>query len=167
MEFLAPLHPKMVHFPIALLLTYTLLEVVGAVTKKMVFTRSAFILLILGVLAAFATAFTGHQAGEIAAQWNELSEVPLPMKMIAQHEQWAGYTFWFFLVLMILRIIVVLRAHKNKISEELFGKLKYGFAVLALVGAFFVFKTGEYGGRLVYEHGVGTELVQPDTTTSN
>jgi uncharacterized membrane protein len=34
---------------------------------------------------------------------------------------------------------------------------KYSFVVLALIGAFFVFKTGDLGGRMVYEHGIGTQ----------
>ena len=35
---------------------------------------------------------------------------------------------------------------------------KYVFCVLALVGSYFVYQTGEYGGKMVFQHGVGTQF---------
>ncbi len=46
MDFLAELHPKVVHFPIALLLTYAILELVGIVFKKEFYQKTAHLLLL-------------------------------------------------------------------------------------------------------------------------
>jgi len=40
-EFIAQLHPKIVHFPIALLLTYAFLETLGAVWRKEFISKAA------------------------------------------------------------------------------------------------------------------------------
>ena len=41
MEFLAQLHPKIIHFPIAFLLIYVLLEITGVITKKDFYLKAA------------------------------------------------------------------------------------------------------------------------------
>ncbi|MHB9014432.1 MAG: DUF2231 domain-containing protein, partial [Ignavibacteriaceae bacterium] len=65
MEFLAQLHPKIVHFPIALLSTYVLLEIIGVVFKRDFFSKAAHLILLLGVLGALAAVFTGNQAEDV------------------------------------------------------------------------------------------------------
>ena len=36
--------------------------------------------------------------------------------------------------------------------------MKIGFVLLAIAGCFFVYKTGQYGGKIVYKHGVGVSI---------
>ena len=52
MEFLANLHPKLVHFPIVFLLCYVVLEIIAAISKKEVFSKAAHITLFFGVVTA-------------------------------------------------------------------------------------------------------------------
>ena len=66
MDFLAGLHPKIVHFPIALLSAYALLEIIGIVFKNEFLSKTAHLFLFLGVLGALAAVLTGNQAEEAA-----------------------------------------------------------------------------------------------------
>ena len=52
MEFLANLHPVIVHFPIAFFILYFLFEAAGIILGKDFLLKSAFIILLIGVVAA-------------------------------------------------------------------------------------------------------------------
>jgi uncharacterized membrane protein len=145
MEFLAEFHPRVVHFPIALLLTYVLFEVLGAITKKDFLLKAAHLILLLGVIGAFAAVQTGERAEMAFDFWNKEASA-----LMEQHEQYANITIWYFTALLVVRTFLVF---KKKFTNV----FKYSFVVLALIGAFFVFKTGDLGGRMVYEHGIGTQ----------
>ncbi|MDP2303701.1 MAG: hypothetical protein Q8N03_14880 [Ignavibacteria bacterium] len=152
MEFLAAFHPKLVHFPIALLLTYTLLEAVGAILKKDFFSKAAYILLILGVLGAVAAAQTGEQAELLFENWTKASG-----DLLESHEKYANLTVWLFSVLLVIRTaftILVQLKKKYTVNQTV---LKYIFVLIAIIGCYFIYETGEYGGKMVYEHGVGTK----------
>jgi len=155
MEFLGSLHPKIIHFPIALFIVYTFLEASGFLLKKEVFTKAAFIVLILGMIGAFAAVLTGHQAEEVWKNWNTISK-----PMLEEHETFATITLWYFFGLLILRTFYVINVEiKNKFREHT-KKMLLGFVILALAGCFFIYKTGEYGGKMVYKQGVGVSIEQ-------
>jgi uncharacterized membrane protein len=145
MEFLAEFHPKVIHFPIAFFLAYVLLESIGAIFKKDFFSKTAHLFLFFGVLGALAAVLTGNQAEETFEYWNKQSS-----DLVEEHELFATITLWYFTGLLVLRTFVTV---KKKFS----GVFTYTFVVLALVGAYFVFHTGDLGGQMVYRHGVGTE----------
>jgi uncharacterized membrane protein len=152
MEFLAAFHPKVIHFPIALLLTYTLLEAVGAILKKELFSNAAYILLILGVLGAIAAVQTGQQAEHLFENWTKSSGDLLEM-----HEKYANLTVWLFSFLLVIRtaFIILVQVKKKFVANAVI--LKYIFVLIAVIGCYFIYETGEYGGKMVYEHGVGTK----------
>jgi len=158
MEFLASLHPKMVHFPIALLLTYSLLEVIGIIIKKESFTKAASIVLVLGLVGALAAVLTGNQADEVAETLFD-KNVNIPLGKISAHETYATYTLWYFAALFFLRIFLILK-------KKFAGKIQYIFILLALIGSTLVFLTGLKGGELVYKHGVGTEVILPPDSSN-
>ncbi len=157
MESLSQLHPQIVHFPIALFFVYVLLEIIGAVSKKEFFSRAAHLILFLGVLGAFAAVLTGNSAEDAA---RELSKegASIPFKAIEEHSDYANFIIWFFAGLLVLRTYFVLK-------KKFTGAIKYLFAVLAIAGAFFVYRTGYLGGRLVYKYGVGTDLKKMELKT--
>lgn len=163
MESIAQFHPIIVHFPIVLLLLYALFEGAGAILKKDFLSKSAHIVLALAIIAALAALITGEQALKTAELWDDkglkLDDITIPFGMIHKHEDFASMTFWYFTVLLILRTFLVI---KKKFS----GYFKYATALLAIFGCFFIYKTGEIGGQLVYKHGVGTELIKPVDSTS-
>ena len=60
------IHPMVVHFPIALLLSAWLLDVLALITKRPRLHQFALCHLMLGVLGAGAAVLTGLQAEEMA-----------------------------------------------------------------------------------------------------
>jgi uncharacterized membrane protein len=145
MDLFSSLHPKFVHFPIAFFLVYLLLELIGAIFKKEFYSKAAHLFLFFGVLGALAATFTGDQAVDAFDGWTKTSHA-----VLRAHHNFATITTWFFSTLLVLRTIVVLR----KKFTPLF---KYGFVLLGILGTYFIVMTGEYGGRMVYIQGVGTE----------
>ncbi len=155
MEFLAALHPKITHFPIVLLLSYVVLEIISAFSKKEIFSKAAHITLLLGVLTAFLAVLTGNQAVEVADKLKEAG-ASIPSGVIEKHEDFANLTIWYFTAVLVFRTYLVL---KKKFTTN----YKYIFIILALAGSYFLYKAGEYGGKLVYKYGVGTELKKTET----
>ncbi len=154
MEFIAELHPKVVHFPVALLITYTLFEILGAFLKREFISKAALVILFLGIITAVLAVLTGNQADQLARSLAEKGAA-YPKDLIEQHELFATLTIWYFFALMILRTYFV-------IKKKFENKVKYLFAVLAIIGSVFVYKAGDYGGELVYKHGIGTDLIKPE-----
>ena len=150
-EFIAQLHPKIVHFPIALLFTYTLLEALGAIFRKDLFSKAAAIVLTLGVFGAIAALFTGGQALDYANVVDASDIGPVPMKHLTEHAEWADITVWFFAGVLVLRVLYILFVDIKKKFPQLLHTAKYGFTILAIVGCYFVFRTGEAGGEEVYK----------------
>jgi uncharacterized membrane protein len=150
MEFLAGLHPKIVHYPIAFLLIYVLLEIAGVLSKKAFFQKSAHLFLLLGVIAAVAAVITGNQAADIASKLKDKGAI-IPSGLISEHQEYATITLWYFTLLLVLRTFFVLK-------KRFRGFVQYIFILLAITGGYLIYQTGDHGGRLVYDHGVGTEL---------
>ncbi len=153
MEFLASLHPKMVHFPIALLFAFCFLEITGIIFKRESFTKAASIILVLGLIGAVAAVLTGNQADEFAEMLFD-KDINIPLGKISVHESYATYTLWYFTALFFLRLFLIL---KKKFS----GIIRYSFVLLAIIGSILIFFTGLKGGELVYKHGIGTEIIVP------
>jgi uncharacterized membrane protein len=144
--FLAEIHPKVVHFPVALLTVYSLLEIYGIVFKKDFISKSALLILCLGVVAAFFAVLTGNQAADEFNFVNEASRA-----LFSEHQNYATYLLWFSVILCGLRIFVVLK-------KKFDGLTKYIFIIFALLMIFFVYQTGMIGGELVKKYRVGTEV---------
>ncbi len=145
MEFLADIHTKAVHFPIALLITYSLLEIIGLIFNKKLFTQTAFVVLITGIIAIFIAVLTGNQAFEAYQHWDEASS-----NIFNSHQFYANITTWYFVFMVVLRTFLVVKKKFN-------GVIKYLFILFAVIGIFFIYKTAEYGGELINKFGVGTE----------
>jgi uncharacterized membrane protein len=148
-------HPRFVHFPIALLSTYVLLEVIGVVFKKDFFSKAAHLILFLGVFGALAAVLTGNMAEEAAEKLFDEKDVLIPFGAIHDHENWATITIWYFAGVLLLRTIFA-------VKKKFQGAFQYVFILLAVVGMYFVYQTGDHGAKLVYglkeKGGVGTEL---------
>jgi len=147
-SFLASIHPKVVHFPIALLTTYSLLEIVGIVTNKEFISKSALLILCLGVFTAFLSVLTGNQASQEFNFWNNESKA-----LLVEHQNYATYLLWGAFAVCTLRIFLTV---KKKFS----GGIKFIFILFAIAIIFFVYETGIRGGNLVNKYGVGTDLRQ-------
>jgi uncharacterized membrane protein len=146
MEFLAELHPKVVHFPVALLFTFALFELLGTVLKKDYFHKAAHIILFLGVIGSVFAVLSGKQAGAANPNWTEASS-----ELIREHASFANITMWYFVGVLIIKTFLVVKKKMNQ-------TFNYIILALAFVGCFFIYETSEHGGELVTKFGIGTEL---------
>jgi uncharacterized membrane protein len=149
MEFLAELHPKIIHFPIAFFILYSLFESSGIILKKEFLLKSALIILILAIIFSVLAVLTGNQAYEILKE--RQTDTALYKDIISQHELFATITLWYFIGVMFLRIYFV-------VKKKFVGKNQYLFIVLGLIGSLLIIITGSYGGDLVFKYGIGTKI---------
>lgn len=140
------LHPVLVHFPIGLLLLAIGLDAVSCLLRYSRWLRHvASMVYVLGTLAVVATYLTGRMAAQHV--W-----VPgMAQAIVKDHWDWAFRTVWFFGVLTTARLLVLWP--RNREPRRLILAI---FALAGLVGAGLVGETGDRGGRLVYQFGVGT-----------
>ena len=146
MEFLAELHPKVVHFPIALFFTFALFELLGTVLKKDYLLKAAHLLLFLGVVGSVLAVLSGKQAAGANPYWTEASR-----GLIREHSSFADITIWYFVGLLVVKTYLVLMKKMNQTFNHI-------ILALALIGCYFVYQTSEHGGQLVTKFGIGTEL---------
>lgn len=92
---------------------------------------------------------------DVANKWENQGAM-IPFHAISEHQESANWAVWFFSILLILRTMAVLK-------KKFAGYIKYVFLVLAIVGMFIIYRTGELGGKLVYKYGVGTQLLKPES----
>ena len=144
-----PLHPMIVHFPIALLLTSVLFDAASHIFKRESLRDGALWLLVLGLLGGIAASIAGSFAEE-AAEKTGIAE-----SLIETHESLAFVTLGIFGVLFLWRIFM-----RNQLS----GQLLAIYLLVATIGVGTLSATGYYGGDLVYEHGAGVNVVSHGTS---
>lgn len=139
MEFLANLHHKVIHFPIAFLMVYPLIEILALTTGKDFFVKSAGVFLLIGTLGSLAAVFTGNQAFTFIKEWQNES-----LQVFDSHQTFASISVWYFTGLLILRTYLSIKKKLNK-------KILIVFVILSLIGAYLIFQTANYGGELAKE----------------
>lgn len=136
MEFLADLHPKIVHFPMAFLMVYPFMELIAIITKKDFFIRTAFIFLLIGVVGAVLAVLTGNQAFIAISQMNDKT-----LELFNKHEFYTNLTTWFFTALLFVRFYL---PAKKRLTQNLHLLI----LIVAIIGMYFVYQAGNYGGML-------------------
>lgn len=140
------LHPKMVHFAVALLIMAWLFELLRRLTGKEAFGAAARWNMIFGGLAAVAALVTGLLAEDRVV-------IPTAAGEVFERHETFGY------ITMILGVILL-------IVQVAPGGLHRRFRALVLIvstAAVVSLTIGAYnGGRLVYDFGVGV-MEQPGT----
>ena len=141
MEFLSyfhPLHPKVVHFPIALFISALGFEVASLVFQKETLHRTALQIYILAVLATPFVILSGLEEAE---------HLNLKHPILNLHRQFAFLTMY-----TSLASLPILWFIKN--NKRIFRIVFLSFILLVVI---FVSTTAHHGGRMVYEYGVGME----------
>lgn len=135
-----PLHPVVVHFPIALLITAILFEALEPVLKRDFLREASTWLLGLGFLGGLVAAATGVLAEEAAEDGG------VPKSAIETHESLAFAALAVFALLIVIRWLQ--RTRRIPITV---------FLGIGLVGVVLIGLTGYFGGDLVYRYGAGVE----------
>jgi len=139
------LHPMIVHFPIALLITGFLSDIVGLATKREFFSQAGFLMLVLGALGLVAAYISGEQAGDGITEAGALKQA------LETHEGSATLTLWAVIIAAAFRIsLVFFKKYK--------GALKMVSLTLVFLSVLALARTGYYGGELVYKHAAGVQL---------
>jgi uncharacterized membrane protein len=139
------LHPLVVHFPIALLFTAAGLDVLAWMLRcNRALRFVATVLYVVGTLTIVPTYFIGRAAA--ATIW-----LPgMAHAAVKDHWDWAFRTVWFFGTLTVVRLVLLWRARADPPRALIAALTLAGLVGLVLLG-----ETGDRGGRLVYEYGVG------------
>lgn len=136
---LIPIHPKLVHFPIALFLTALLFESLSLMTRKKTLHQSAITLYVWSALLLPLVVRSGI--------W-EVERLHLSHPVLERHELFASWTMW--VALISLPVLWFTQKEFHKFFRVLFFLLLLSLAVL-------VTYTAHLGGEMVYEYGVGVE----------
>ncbi|MDE2399683.1 MAG: hypothetical protein KGL67_01590 [Patescibacteria group bacterium] len=130
-------HPIFVHFPIVLLLLYSIVKILplDKFFPRVSWKQIERFLLVLGFLGALAAIYTGGIARHLIQPNRQL---------VGMHSTFATASTWIYGFLLFLEIIAIVKSKYAKFSDGLFSKL------LALVGLISISITGLLGGVIVY-----------------
>ena len=139
-QHLQNIHPLVVHFPIAFLLGAALLYLLSWIFRNQIFATSAFLLLILGTLAAGAAVGTG-----LYAEDGVMVSRSVRAHLLESHET---------LMLTTLGLSIVLVAWAI-IGRPFPKKLRLIFLLLFLILLGIMTAGADYGARMVYDYNAG------------
>jgi uncharacterized membrane protein len=147
MNLPSPLHPAIVHFPMALIL-------LGTVTAfaTLAFPRAALAWLSAGILAfaslgALAATWSGDEEEEKAEHAGARVE-----RILEEHEEWAERSRNAAMIAMLAAGAAAISLKRHAVFSRGAAALT---AAISLGASWCVVEAGHYGGQLVYQHGVG------------
>jgi len=149
MEFLAEFHPPVVHFAIAMVIMGVLFDIAGFVLRKESLKHAGFWSMMVGVIAVWGAAITGHQAEELVEHAVEGTKA---YKVLEEHEELGEILPWAVSAIGLLRLFLFFKKNNLLFAAYLIA----GLAVAGAVGF-----QGKIGGKLVYEYGVGIKTKVP------
>lgn len=155
-EWAPNIHPLLVHFPIALLVSAIIANFISFFIPDNWWDETkTTILYVSGTLFAGITYYSGTLAADSVFLPAEAQSV------LTEHADWAEYLLWFFAIFALLRIAF----HWFDLFERKVFKVIAFITVLP--GLLMVFETAEYGGKMVYGYGAGTgQLLQAEQQES-
>lgn len=140
-----PLHPQIVHYPIALITVSFLVDLVGVITGSKKWTQFGGILLSLAIVSALIALLTGQSSEQSLKPMSDVLH-----HAVEEHEGLATQVFFFFLIIGIVRGWLQLKGIFN-------GWKHWTYVVLAGAGVIFILRVGQLGGTLVYKYGAGVQ----------
>ncbi len=138
-QSLMPLHPKLVHFPIALFVTALGFEIFALLFRKDRAHQTAIYVFVVAALASVGVVYSGLA---------EQTRLHLNHPILTQHRVFALWTMG--VSLAALPVLWIVKALVPKYFRFVF--LIVLLAVVSLVSV-----AAHHGGRMVYEYGVGVE----------
>ena len=140
-ELLSHIHPIMVHFPIALIIIATCYDLFLMVTKRKFSPKQGFWLWTVAFLSAWIAIGTGP---EHDARGNT--------NVFEYHESLADIaTILAFLVVAFRAFFIFKKKELHKASLVI-------YCLLALICSASILSVGYFGGKMVYDQGVGVKM---------
>ncbi len=139
-------HPLFVHFPIAFLMAFVLIDVGGSLFGKLHWRQAAGWFLYLGTVMAAATVAAGLDAAESVAHGDNVHAV------MEQHEH---------LGIAVLVLSVVLSLWRLFSKKVIQGGANALYLILAVLLVFLLIFTADLGGYMVYNYGVSVKTQSP------
>ena len=137
LQMLYPIHPKLVHFPIALIISAMGIQWLGCLLRKDFLRNGAWLMFILGTLSIPVIVWSGL---------NEVDHLHLNHPVLTLHKQLGFAAMW--LSLGGLPVLWIIRSRNNKVFQIVLLITLIIVSSLLGLGA-------HQGGRMVYEYGVG------------
>jgi uncharacterized membrane protein len=152
MPDIGTLHPQLVHFVIALGLVGVVLRFVSLVARGAWLSPAAAALITLSAGAGVLAAKSGKDAHGPAER------IPGAREAVQLHEHWGERTRYVLLAVAGLELLALSLA-----SRRAGRPLRFVAAAGGLAAAYFIYRTSDLGGDLVYEYagGVGTRSGEP------
>ena len=144
-----PIHPIVVHFPIALLCASVVFDALALRWPTGGLRETSLYTLLAGVMAAGVAVVTGGMEEDLAKR------AGAPESVLELHESLGQATLVIFVVLLGLRLAMQLGWLKEIRALSL-GLGAIGIVILSLAGY--------WGGDLVYTYGIGVKAVMPPVT---
>lgn len=141
-----PLHPKIVHFPIAFLIGAGICYLLHFFIKGQRLDRFGFFLHVAGLLGCVAAILTGDYAESNIVQTEEIHHI------VEEHEFQGMVTAWAF---GLLGVWAFLRSKSKFLIEKIV------FVLVFWLGIGWLGIASHHGGQLVYEQGAGVDPMKP------
>jgi uncharacterized membrane protein len=149
-EIPVPLHPAIVHFPIALIFLGAFLSTLTIFTRRGALPQFAAVTLILAAVAAQVAINTGEDQAEAV-----LKRMPEAKPLILVHAEWGE---WVRNVTSIAAVSAVLALAFYRVAN-IRRVLAFITTLIAGAACYCVFEAAEHGAAMVYHHGVGVQVV--------
>lgn len=137
MEILIPLHPKLVHFPIALFFAALIVQILGMLLKKDVLCQSAWVM--------FVFAFVSMPIVVLSGLWEE-------QRLHLHHPTLDEHKFYAFTALIVSSLafptLWFIRIKNIKVFQIV-------FLVVLIIISYLLGLAAHEGGEMVFEAGVG------------
>jgi len=146
-------HAMVIHFPIALIITAFISELLAYYTRRPLFGHITIFLLAIGTIGTMIAYASGNFAGDGI----ERGILQIPVEV---HEESALVTMWLAIIASLLKSAqIIFRLRQNWLQ------LIVLMLFLLLSGS--VVRTGYLGGKLVFTHGAGVENKLPDMSETS
>jgi uncharacterized membrane protein len=144
---IAPLHPEVVHFVVALLIVGVLFRLVALTGKVKFAGPAATTLIVLGTGAAVVAVASGERAH------GPVERIPGVRDAVMEHEEWGERTRNLFLVVAGLELVALAlrNPRQRRVAHIVTG-------VVGLAGLGVLYTAADHGGDLVYAYAGGPGL---------
>lgn len=141
------IHPLLVHFPLAFLSAFFILDLVGTLAKKQHWRNVAGWLLYFGTIAALFTVIAGFMAANSVAHGDNVHDI------MERHEHFG---------VSVLSLAIVLSVWRAKSGGIIQGGANVFFIMLSALLCVLMTLGADLGGLMVYKYGVAVEAAKTD-----